>query len=95
MAINNKTKILQTILEPNRTRILEYLHKSDSCVCEMVRDLKIKHNLLSHHLSTLVKNGLLSNKRKGRHSIYRINNDKIDCVNKILDFTKKYNTNCT
>jgi len=93
----NKTeriRSLKQLLEPNRIRILDYLHKSDSCVCEMVRELHIKHNLLSHHLSTLLDKGFLSNKRNGRHIIYRIKNDKMKCVDKILEFVTKQDSNC-
>lgn len=94
MDLNSKIQVLKTILEPNRIKILDYLFKSESCVCEMVNELEIKHSLLSHHLSTLVEIGFLSNQKKGRHSVYKIVNDKLDCVGKILELLKNSNSEC-
>ncbi|MDD3647292.1 MAG: metalloregulator ArsR/SmtB family transcription factor [Candidatus Dojkabacteria bacterium] len=80
----NKSELLQSLLEPNRIRILEFLHKNDSCVCELVRELKIKHSLLSHHLSTLMNLKILENEKKGRHIIYRVRDNRANCVNTVL-----------
>lgn len=80
---------LQKILEPTRIKIITMLNKRDTCACEMVKALKIKHNLLSHHLSTLVETGILNNMQNGRHSIYSIKQNKKECVKLILQLINK------
>lgn len=90
----NRVKKLQTILEPNRIKILKVLKRSNACVCEMVEDLSIKHSLLSHHLSVLSDEGLITNQKFGRHNIYRIHNKREKCVEKILDLVEISNEEC-
>ncbi len=91
---DNKTQILKTLMEPTRIQILDHLQKSDACVCEMVQEFDIKHNLLSHHLSTLVDLGFLLNTKKGRHSIYRIDQDRSKCVAKVLELFNSKTSEC-
>lgn len=94
--MNLKTRVntLKTILDPNRIIILMFMQKSESCVCEMVRELGIKHSLLSHHLSTLVDIGFLENKKNGRHSVYRIKDEKLACVNAICELLTENHPDC-
>ncbi|MCA9380517.1 ArsR family transcriptional regulator, partial [Candidatus Dojkabacteria bacterium] len=43
---------INSLLVPNRLKILKILQKDSTCVCEIVEKLKLKHNLVSHHLKT-------------------------------------------
>ncbi|MBN2100391.1 winged helix-turn-helix transcriptional regulator [Candidatus Dojkabacteria bacterium] len=94
MTTEVRIKTIKAVLEPKRIKILTYLYKSESCVCEMVRELKIRHNLLSHHLSTLTELGVLENRKKGRHSIYRIKDGKRKCISTILDLLNNKSADC-
>lgn len=91
MEMINEEKIieLQKLLVPNRINILSLLDIKDTCVCEMVKVLKLKHNLVSHHLKTLVESGYLDTTRNGQHIIYGIKESKKEIVHKLLLFIKK------
>lgn len=95
MSLETRLKNIHALLEPNRIHILELLLRNDSCVCEMVKELSIKHSLLSHHLQTLAESGFITNKRNGRHNVYRINEDKVFCVKTVLDLLNSPDHRCT
>lgn len=80
----DKVKEFKNILVLNRVRILELLSKNDTCVCQMVKNLSIKHSLVSHHLKTLQKMGYLSYKRNGQHIIYSLNKSKVKTINRLF-----------
>jgi ArsR family transcriptional regulator len=85
MQLEDKIKKIKRILTKPRVVILKHLMGGESCVCEMVQDLSIKHNLLSYHLGVLNKEGFVSSKRNGRHIKYRINSKRQPCLNKVFD----------
>ncbi len=83
-----KTEEIKGLLQPNRLDILSLLYKQETCVCQMVKELKLKHNLISHHLKTLQDMKYISSKRNGTHIIYSLNKEKKSTVKslfKILD----------
>ena len=71
---------ISRLLSINRIRILDYLFHEEACVCEMVKVLDIKHNLLSHHLKSLMDIGYLDAKRNGQHIIYTLVPTKKDFI---------------
>ncbi|MCT4616912.1 MAG: metalloregulator ArsR/SmtB family transcription factor [Candidatus Gracilibacteria bacterium] len=72
--------------EPNRIRIICMLGKSeeDLCVCEIVDDLGLKQNLVSHHLGVLKKINLVSSEKKGKYIYYSLNKEVYDKLKKII-----------
>lgn len=57
------TAVLKALSEPNRMRIFATLMNGDSCNCELQDTLGLAPNLLSHHLRTLEKAGLVHSRR--------------------------------
>ena len=57
------TAVLKTLGEPNRLRIFATLMNGDSCNCELQEMLDLAPNLLSHHLRSLEKAGLVHSRR--------------------------------
>ena len=57
------TAVLKTLGEPNRLRNFAALMNGDSCNCELQETLGLAPNLLSHHLRTLEKTGLVHSRR--------------------------------
>jgi len=76
---------LQKLLVPNRIKILQMLLEKDTCVCILVEDLKLKHNLVSHHLKTLIDMGFVKSKRNGLHQIYHLNKDRRKIIIKLFN----------
>ena len=73
--VKKKIEDLQKLLVLNRIKILDLLYKEDTCVCQMVEKLDMKHNLISHHLKTLLDMGYLKSNRKGQHIMYNLVDD--------------------
>lgn len=70
-------KYLNTISEPNRLAILEFLKDGEKCACEIHPKLKLPQNLSSHHLKILKDLGLLKSRRDGLKIIYSRNEEVI------------------
>ena len=79
-----RIKELGKLLVLNRILILLLLYKQDTCVCEMVEELNLKHNLISHHLKTLQDMGYIKSKRNGQHIIYSLQESKRESVKNLL-----------
>lgn len=61
--INEITKVLKVLSEPNRLMILEKIAEGIQCNCELGNALNMAPNLISHHLSVLREVGLIKTKR--------------------------------
>ncbi|MDD5382151.1 MAG: metalloregulator ArsR/SmtB family transcription factor [Candidatus Margulisbacteria bacterium] len=79
---------LQTISEPNRLKIICLLRRGERCVCQLEEALKIKHNLICHHLKALSGLGLLKSKSRGNFTFYSLDNKAYQAlltgINKVL-----------
>lgn len=71
--LKSMAKALQTISEPNRLKLLCLLRRGDRCVCQLEAALKLKHNLICHHLKALSKLGLLKSQSQGNFTFYGLN----------------------
>ncbi|OGC22397.1 hypothetical protein A2291_02790 [candidate division WOR-1 bacterium RIFOXYB2_FULL_42_35] len=69
-------KTLRVISEPSRLKILCLLKEGERCVCEIQEQLSQKHNLVCHHLKTLVKLGLLKPRKQSGFTYYGLNHSK-------------------
>lgn len=62
--------------EPNRIKIFCLLWKNkELCVCEIIKSLWIKQNLVSHHLSMFKRIWLFEQKKVGTNIYYSINQE--------------------
>ena len=81
-------KALQTISEPNRLKLLCLLRRGELCVCQLEEALKIKHNLICHHLKALSGLGLLKSKSQGNFTFYGLDKKAYQAlltgINKVL-----------
>jgi len=86
--INKNINLLKTIVEPNRLKILCVLKADRLCECEIIECLKLRQNLISHHLSVLEKEKLIKSQKEGRKIFYSLNKREIrklsNFLNKIL-----------
>lgn len=79
-----KIKEIEKLLVSNRIQILHLLYKKDTCVCQMVKQLDLKHNLISHHLKTLQDIGYISSTKNGQHVIYHLEESKKNIVKNLF-----------
>ena len=57
------SKILKILSEPNRLALFNQIMSGVQCNCELGDSLSMAPNLVSHHLSVLCESGLVTSKR--------------------------------
>lgn len=84
--MNNKqvAKLLKILGGDVRLGIVLYLSSGKKCVCEIFEYLKLPQNLVSHHLSVMRKNNLITARRDGKWVYYTLNNKSIKTLNSFL-----------
>jgi ArsR family transcriptional regulator len=71
------SRLLRTIDQPFRLRILAILGEGEACVCHLERLLGKRQAYISQHLMALRAAGLLSSRREGKYSYYRLKQAEI------------------
>ncbi len=71
--IDRICNIFKVFSNPIRLKIAYHLSKQDYCVEALVRALKEKQNLVSHHLSVMKQNGVVESFKSSRYTYYRLN----------------------
>ena len=66
------TRLLATLTDPTRLRIVRLLLREELCVCELVDSLRIPQYKVSRHLAGLRRVGLVRARRNGRWMYYSI-----------------------
>lgn len=64
LSIDQLEAWLKVLAEPHRLQILALLMEGEQCNCELGERLKMKPNLISHHLSILRQVGLIKEERE-------------------------------
>ena len=65
-------KLLHTLSDNNRLRIIYYLGTQEVSVGAIVEATDLSQPLVSHHLRTLKKNAIVTTRRKGPFIYYRL-----------------------
>ncbi len=74
----NGLSLLKCICDETRFEILELLQKdSELCVNDFVEKLKKDQPLISHHLKTLKKCGIVKSRDEGKKAMYTISNKQL------------------
>ena len=85
-------KLLQTLGDINRLRILHHINKNECAVSEIVEATELSQPLVSHHLRTLKENGILETSRKGPFIYYKLKSPELLDVLGILSEMSQYVT---
>lgn len=80
--ISNFCKVFSS---PLRIKIALILTKGDLCVCEIVSILKEKQNLVSHNLSIMKKNRVVSSYNQSKYKYYRIEEAASSFLNTVCE----------
>ncbi len=71
--------ICKALGHPARIRILQYLKKTDRCICaKIVEILPLAQSTVSQHLKILKQAGLVIGKIEGPHTCYCLDKKKLD-----------------
>lgn len=63
--------------DETRLKILTLLWFDDLCMCEIVESLGGATSTISHHLKIMEKGKLITSKREGKFTIYRIDKERL------------------
>ena len=88
--------LLKCICDDTRFEILEILQKNkEMCVNDFVEKMKKDQPLISHHLKTLKKCGIVKSRDKGKKSLYSISNVQMsDIIANIIKASKEIPVLC-
>ncbi len=89
-AADDMALILKTLADPVRLRLVSIIGRSpdgEACACDLPQLVDRSQPTVSHHLSQLVKAGILSREQRGKWAWFRINDDRLTAVCQALDIT--------
>lgn len=87
-------KILKSIAEPKRLRIVDMLSCGELCACKILEAFHITQPTLSHDMKLLVEAGLVNDRREGKNIYYSLNEEKIKELQEILATIFTKNSDC-
>jgi ArsR family transcriptional regulator len=73
--------VLKALADPARLRLLSIIASADdgwACACDLAAPLGRSQPTVSHHLTTLVKAGLLEREQRGKWAWFRVRADRLD-----------------
>ena len=92
----NGISLLKCICDETRFEILELLQKNNElCVSDFVDKIKKDQPLISHHLKTLKKCGIVKSRDAGKKAMYSISNYQLsELISNIVRESKKIPVLC-
>jgi len=93
----NGISLLKCICDDTRFEILDLLQKNkELCVNDLVEKLKKDQPLVSHHLKTLKKCGIVKSRDQGKKSMYAISNNQLsELISNVTNTSKKIPVLCS
>jgi len=79
-----QTQVFKVLMHPARLAILEILRDGEHCVCHMEAFLGFRQAYISQQLSVLREAGLIQDRRDGWNIFYRVTDERIYEVLKIV-----------
>jgi len=70
--LSRAAQLFHALSDETRLGILEMLRSGERCVCDLQEELDAAQSRLSFHLKVLKAAGLVSDRKEGRWSYYRI-----------------------
>ena len=78
-------RILKVLADPIRLRLVNMAaHAGELCACDLPPALGRSQPTVSHHLSQLVKVGLLEREQRGKWAWFRLREEQLDRVRNAL-----------
>jgi ArsR family transcriptional regulator len=72
-----KAKIFNSLSDPVRLEIIEFLRGGEKCVCEIVPYVDLIQPVVSRHLKILKDCGLLKHRKQGNRRLYSVTDPRI------------------
>ena len=93
----NGINLLKCICDETRFEILELLQKNkELCVNDFVEKLEKDQPLVSHHLKTLKKCGIVKSRDEGKKAMYAISSSQLsELISNVTSASKKIPVLCS
>jgi len=76
---------LKALADPVRLRLVSIVASSgEACACDLPAALGKSQPTVSHHLSQLVKAGILQREQRGKWAWFKLNTDQLNAVAAVL-----------
>jgi ArsR family transcriptional regulator len=79
--------VLKALADPARLRLISIIASSpggEACACDLSEPLQRSQPTVSHHLSQLVRAGIITREQRGKWAWFRINHQRVaalcDCL---------------
>ena len=77
-------KMLKSISDPKRLRIIGMLSCGELCACKILEAFHITQPTLSHDMKLLVEAGLVNYRREGKNNYYSLNIETLEDLQAVL-----------
>lgn len=84
MNYDELSDLLKVLADPSRLKILELISCEGLKACEILEYFHFSQPTLSYHMKLLYRSGLVHKSRQGRWIFYRLNNQKVDEFNQMI-----------
>lgn len=84
LTLSRLATLAHALSDTTRLGVLEELRQGERCVCDLTADLGVAQSRLSFHLRVLREAGLVTDRREGRWSFYRLAPEALDEVSESL-----------
>lgn len=71
-AFKDTAAIFKAFCDENRLQILTMLREKEMCAFQLQEELEIGQSTLSHHMKVLCKSGIVTCRREGKWTYYKI-----------------------
>ncbi|HEY3367036.1 MAG TPA: metalloregulator ArsR/SmtB family transcription factor [Symbiobacteriaceae bacterium] len=79
-SVDREADLLRALGHTTRIRVIEMLTERDTCFCDMQSALKIEQATLSQHLQVLRRMRLVTSRKAGTQTIYRLTNLRLGAI---------------
>ena len=83
MNYEENAKIIKSLSDPSRLKIIDILSCGEMCACDLLEHFDFTQPTLSHHMKVLIESGLVEVRREGLWNYYYLN---INNCNKLSIF---------
>jgi ArsR family transcriptional regulator, arsenate/arsenite/antimonite-responsive transcriptional repressor len=72
MSLRDYERVMKTVADPTRVRILKLLEKGEMCVCQVIAILEFNQSTISKHLFLLKMAELVKERKEGKWVYYSL-----------------------
>ena len=73
MNYEENAKIIKSLSDPNRLKIIDILSCGEKCACDILQHFDFTQPTLSHHMKVLIESGLIKVRKDGLWNYYKLN----------------------